>query len=298
MKRSISKKGFSIVELSIVLVIISVLIGSIVVANRMYEDAKLSLAQTLTMSSPIVDNENVVLWLETTLPKSFEDSELGDESRVSVWYDLSPNKNNAVQSAPLSFPEYVSDAINGLPALYFAIDATARRYLQVNNVFNLDYTIFALLKTNSAGATGTFAYQNAGVLWADLGGNAHDSIPIAIGSGTARTFIGNVTSNPLYVNIVGTINVSDNNPNIITVTRSATTGLLSLYVNGVADGSGTGQIGDVLNGNPLLAIGANVLDGRQYTGHIGEIIIFDKVLTDDERQEVEKYLSKKWGATL
>jgi hypothetical protein len=35
-----------------------------------------------------------------------------------------------------------------------------------------------------------------------------------------------------------------------------------------------------------------------YKGDIGEIIIFNKYINDDERRNVEIYLSKKWGIEL
>ena len=35
-----------------------------------------------------------------------------------------------------------------------------------------------------------------------------------------------------------------------------------------------------------------------FIGHIGEIIIFDRVLKVDEYLDVEKYLSTKWGIKL
>ena len=35
-----------------------------------------------------------------------------------------------------------------------------------------------------------------------------------------------------------------------------------------------------------------------YSGNIGEIIIFNKYINDDERKDIEQYLGKKWGVVV
>jgi hypothetical protein len=50
----------------------------------------------------------------------------------------------------------------------------------------------------------------------------------------------------------------------------------------------------ILNDSRSIEIGAFNSEGSPFHGWMGEIIIFNKVLTDKQRQSIEKYLSVKW----
>ena len=51
---------------------------------------------------------------------------------------------------------------------------------------------------------------------------------------------------------------------------------------------------------PSFNIGGNInyAPYGYYSGYIAEIIIYNRVLLNDERESVSKYLSKKWGIKL
>lgn len=46
------------------------------------------------------------------------------------------------------------------------------------------------------------------------------------------------------------------------------------------------------------ALGLYALENGHYQGNIGEIIIFNRGLKNEERQAIENYLSKKWGIKI
>jgi hypothetical protein len=65
----------------------------------------------------------------------------------------------------------------------------------------------------------------------------------------------------------------------------------AMHMNGVANGAGTtaATFNDV-----KLALGGNV-PNTLYDGLMGEAMIYNRVLSTVERQQVEAYLKTKWG---
>jgi type II secretory pathway pseudopilin PulG len=64
---------FSLIELLIVILVLSILTVAIVKGGRIIRKAKLNSAQSLTQSSIVNFIPNLVIWLETTLDRSFAD---------------------------------------------------------------------------------------------------------------------------------------------------------------------------------------------------------------------------------
>ncbi len=62
------------------------------------------------------------------------------------------------------------------------------------------------------------------------------------------------------------------------------------YINGMLAGSSEDK-------SNLSNIGQLTL-GKSYQGQIGELIIFARALTDEERESVEDYLSNKWNGKI
>ena len=82
------KSAFSLVELSIVILIIGLLAAGILQGRAIATKAKLQAAQLLTTQSPVHDIENVVAWWETTSANSFDETEAQNAATVSVWKDI------------------------------------------------------------------------------------------------------------------------------------------------------------------------------------------------------------------
>jgi len=302
-----NKLGFSLIELSIVILVIGILVIGITKGSRIIKDAGLKSARSLTISSPVASTSGLVTWLETTLEKSFDDGEkvdtaIGGTGTITTWYDINPQTsslNNATQSGASSLnPRYIADGINGLPALNFDGDSSdyGDDALQMSNVTTKDYTVFVVLKTQYSGygaGAAAQAFASSCVLWSDISGNANDVIPVAIGGSFVKTFVGAGAS--AGVTVTGSIAVNDNKAHIVMISRMMSTGLISIYVDGVADNSST-LTTNVLSDNSNLFIGGNQLNTtRSYAGEISEIIIFDKVLKDNEKSRIDNYLKTKWG---
>ena len=65
-------KAFSLIEISVVIVIIGILIAGISSGIDMFQDYRLTSARNLTKNAPISRIPDLKLWLETTSEKAFK----------------------------------------------------------------------------------------------------------------------------------------------------------------------------------------------------------------------------------
>ena len=70
--KNFHKKAFSLVELSMVILVIGILIAGISQGIDLYQDMRLATARSLTQNSRVGRIDNLELWLETTTEKSFD----------------------------------------------------------------------------------------------------------------------------------------------------------------------------------------------------------------------------------
>jgi prepilin-type N-terminal cleavage/methylation domain-containing protein len=146
MSKNKSITAFSLIELSIVILIIGILVAGVTQSSRLVRAIRLQTARSLTTSSPVSSIKNLTMWYETTLEKSVDESERQDGIEVSKWFDISPTavtKNDATQATLANRPKFTDNMINGLPALKF--DGTAD-YFDINGALlvGTEYTIFVV----------------------------------------------------------------------------------------------------------------------------------------------------------
>lgn len=185
-------------------------------------------------------------------------------SLVTAWADQSGNGNNAV---PVNNPIYVSSLINSKPSIDFF---TNTAYFDL--VSNIDpiKTIFCVYKTNTSPQN----YQ--AIVEANIG------LYSAIASDQFGTYLGeeigysSLTANTSYILMVESDDGINSNG----------------YVNGTAysDSSGGGFVS-----RGYVQIGAGQNGTQPCNGYISEVIIYNRVLTTPERQQVEAYLNTKYA---
>lgn len=127
-------KAFSLVELSVVILIIGILIAGVTQSGRLIRQIKLSTARSLTSSSDVASIRDVTAWFEATTEGVFTDifgnTDIDDKSKIRAWRDVNPQK--AISNKPImkngvatdgsvnnSEPKYIISGINGLPSVYF-----------------------------------------------------------------------------------------------------------------------------------------------------------------------------------
>ena len=280
--KNLNIRAFSLLELSIVIIIIGVLLAGVIGSKHLVKKAKINSAQAITRSSPISGTLGNKLWLETSLAEISLGGASSNDDFVTTWLDNSSNKTAISISLPTgsSGPTY-SNSINSVQAIKFG-SSSSTNYLQIDNASFLngtDYTIFITekrLSTNSGvgnyllGEDGSFA----------LGYESGTAIIQSHGEGSSSTNQANIESLTAY----------SNKPRVMVFTHSSTDGN-KIYINATLSNEDTSAEAKAhLSGITTLAL------GKGYNGEIGEIAIFDRDLKTVERQDIENYLTDKWAS--
>jgi prepilin-type N-terminal cleavage/methylation domain-containing protein len=271
------KKAFSLIELSIVILIIGVVIAGVTQSSALLQKAKNISAQTLTKNSPVAGIEGLFAWFEPTLPESFLSNETEEGAVITRWNDINPQSSNKIyliNSAYLvaegdsSVSQFYSknSGPGGLPSIYFGdgyaeLSAVTETTEVDGNLFsfaNAKQTLFCVYKvgvdnSNVNGSWGYYILLIAGNPYSFEGGYVSGG---QVSSDVEIASITNGNNTNLYVNGSSVISTDQN-----------------IYSNGVL-----------------------FLQGDNY--YISEIIIFDRILKDEERHSVEQYLGKKYGVEV
>ena len=277
------KLGFSLLELSIVLIIISLLMVAVIKGSDLIGQAKLAAAGQLTVASPVLNIKGLLMWYETTLSKSFIDSEVKDNSLISTWYDIANpprTTKNMLQTTPANQPTYKSGAINDLPALYF--DGTSD--YMVNATSSIDTNILSPQSRNTIFIV--MRYISGTVIF-QIQNSITNRISLENSAGSVRWDFPNSAEGGL----VGTSNMLQKSI-ILTLDKNSTT--QSIFINGAIDNSQS----NALTLTPFISnitIAADT-NGVQFSQmYISELIIYDRSLSTQERKDVERYLGRKYN---
>ncbi len=279
-KNKRKKTSFTLLELSIALLVITIFLASIPLFSLVVSKARMSSARSLTTASLINNLSGVSLWLETSLETSFNTNEADDGKTISSWYDnsVTTKKNNAIQSNNINKPTY-SNTINKLHAVAF--DGTSS-YFNVDGSFlnNSNYTIFIVEKRQSNKSDNYFIGDSAV-------NNTNENL--LLGYSLDNKAIHSQGGSNSYLSTVSNYSENQGEARIFTFTSDSTIGKKT-YINGIlsAQSSDTNQLSNI----STLAI------GKGYQGELGEVLMFNRVLKTSERHDVEEYFSKKWSQTF
>lgn len=119
-KKKIS--AFSLVEISVVIIILMVMIAGLVQSSRLIVASRLSSARNLTSSSAMPWINYIVAWHDTTSIDAFLEEENNNGKKVSSWSGAEIRYNdrvNLVQDDDAKKPILTMNSLYGLPALKF-----------------------------------------------------------------------------------------------------------------------------------------------------------------------------------
>ena len=283
--------AFSLIEISVIMLIISVMIAGLLQGGDLVYRMRLNSARAITEKSPVPNIENLQAWFEPTMPNVF--TSLGSliefvdtDLVIEKWQNLNPQinsslKSNATQSTSANQPTVKIDKYKtGLPMVRF----DNNKFMNLNNgtvpYGNSPYTIFIVSKLDS--------FCTCGIL----------------GSGTYGT---NKNTNAFRYSVDGKYNNywwgASSGFDFITdaVVKSQTLQLATFeydnvnryfYLNGVF----SSQLASSNNLSTALNNTIGVTNSTEYLiGSIAEIIIYSTDLRDNDRKLVENYLIEKWG---
>ncbi len=285
MKKFLTRKisAFSLLEVSIVILIVGVLIAGVSQGKKLLKSSRLSTARSLTQQSPVADINDLALWYETTLGTSFIDSEV-QAGVIGTWIDNNPQalkKNNASQATTANKPLLVKDVFNGsIPAVRF--DGTNDTLAFDGSILAAsDYTIFVVEQRRTTSTTyfmtGTTVTTNSNLV---LGYRANTTITQAHWSNDMDyTVAGYATPTPV----------------IHSFWFSSIAGKKYWRNGGVTpNATSPSQVAPLISYSGS-ALGATSATGNYYNGDLAEIIIFTRALKIEEKILVDGYLSKKYN---
>ena len=297
------RKAFSLIEISIVVLVIGILIAGISSGIDLYSDFVISKARNLTTNSRVGRISDLNLWLETTTDKSFLTAEKYDQAPISNWNGINLISSNIVSATQTNSnykPKYILNGLNGLPVIRFEGKDTDNP--QYSDYMNLpdevvpygdsDYSVFIVAKkTNnndsanivlSGGSVGTTSSIRAMNIFGFTTTNKALNYWYPTSS-KLESSVNSIIANNFYI----TEFFYDKN---ITANRS-------IYINGskVVEGD-KGSRESTKNGNYI---------GRRsdyftnyFDGDLAELIVYNKALTNSERKSVAEYLSRKWNIKI
>ncbi|MEQ9298625.1 MAG: choice-of-anchor D domain-containing protein [Cyclobacteriaceae bacterium] len=198
-----------------------------------------------------------------------------------------------------SSPTFRTDieGFNFNPAIQFVNDGTADDddYLANagSNIWGSDLTLLGVFQTDGDDGT-VFSYDDDGSDATDeFALNNLGQVELEVDENTVSDFNGQ--------------NIADNTSHIFAFDYSDAGNSTNLYIDGAADPSNSGTLtaGPIADGGTAV-IGQDINDisgggfttgsgGPGYDDYIGELIVYDQVLSETDRQKIQTYLGLKYG---
>lgn len=206
---------------------------------------------------------------------------LDGSGNVSTWADLSGNSVNATQTTANNRPTPTAGALNGKQVLTFdgsndglSFTGTARTDETLIIVCKVNYVVDAAQQIIGDSASGfglniTLKSFANSPLFAYLGGFTAGTTAIRYNYSTGVAF----------------------GPSVVSLVRSSAAGG-QLLTDGTSRGTCTTS-----NSFAFSRIGV-ISTTQNMNGYIAEVCIYSRALSASERQQVERYLGKKWGITV
>jgi len=291
-------QAFSLIEISIVILIIGILLVGVTQSSRLVNQIKISSAQSITRSSEVSSISDIVFWAETTLDGALTNVngsfQFEDGNSISSWNDINVRSNpkiNVLQSNTSFQPTFKQNGINGLPSINFngvnqiLLNTTATP-LPLNDK---NYSFVLVWRANSTNVPG-------GQILMSQSNNAAQVNDMASFFVTSSVygFAGN--SNDY---LPTTVIPNTNYVSIFTINNNLSTNNISLYTN-----SNTAVTGSTSNPSALVlgalrfSIGARIDSVQFFGGLISEAIVFDRTLKPDEVRAINNYLGKKYSIKI
>jgi prepilin-type N-terminal cleavage/methylation domain-containing protein len=284
-------QAFTLLEISVVILIIGILIAGTSQVIEMLSEASLKSVRNLSKSSRVTRTNDLSLWLDATSQKAFDKEEKDDNSTISIWKDTNPKSTSPTSSSTSSaslYPSYILSAISSLPAVRFKKTSSS-----VGNCVTIPSQSF---ENNSEDFTLYLTYSPA---------TLDDGVIIEKNNATATTFPFSLELNAGFykfsvkdssntISVIGSKQAKINTPNLIRLSRTKGS-QIEISINGVSSTQSDTLTFSTFN-DAELAIGCRngATPANFITGDVGETSFFNRNLSVKEKTEIEEYLYKKW----
>ena len=292
--KNFHKKAFSLIEISLVIVINGILIAGVSQGIDLYQDMRLATARSLTQNSRVGRIEDLTMWFESTSEQSFEKPNPQDGERIALWKNINFklfNRIDVTQSTQASKPFYVKNAINNIPALRFNnAQFLIASNVKISEIVSSDQATVFMVQNNFSGdsTTTTFGWATGSNRFQS---HAQENNIVLIDYGNMNIVNGGRTSSPVLTNFL-------NQNKIITFVKNASNVKIKINSALLINSSSSSATMD-MSLSADFSIGKFLPDNNYFfLGYIGEFIVFKKALTDAEIKDIETYLSKKWSIKI
>ena len=313
-----TNKAFSLIEISVVIVIVMIMIAGLLQGSRVISSMRITTARNVTNSSAMPWINYIVTWYDVTAGDAFVESENDDGDKISRWNGAElryTDRVNLTQTDETKKPILISNGMYGLPSLKFdgVDDYFMSENLEQSVLSYRSGSVFIVFepKTTSATAKRTIFYQpvecgrefDVGYGFNGLAGNfglASSSGDCGSTSATTSGLNYVVTNEkivasmvisqaPMVQNDVSNIKIYRNG--FLETSTKVGVGYNSALIensNKYAEGYGRVYVG-------ARKTSDSATPSSFFEGLLGEMIIFNRSLNNEDRKEIEKYLGKKWG---
>jgi len=299
-----SNKAFSIFETSLTILIIAILFAGISNGIDLYQDYRMIDARQQTNNSIVGRMNGLTLWFETCSDKSFEKAKPNNNESIAKWKNLNFQESNPInvfQNDSQLQPKYIDNAINNLPGLNFNdgikyLISSPIYYSEISDIENMTLFFVARSMGISTGnnpapffvfaekdSNGNEVFRNQIYLYHQnkvLFQYGQLCGAVSFASNTCRATVSSLNSKH-----------PDNNF-IITLVKSQNVG--KIYINSIIDTNNTLHTDKYPQTNSKTPFYIGGISSRSALNYIGEIIMFNRTLNDNELENVHKYLKDKW----
>lgn len=302
----INKKAFSLIELSIVILVVGLLIAGVVTGSRVIGDSRLKTARTLTQSSSISSLSGLVMWFDATNLDNISSGTLSsnrfgiaeDGDAIVTWRDQNPQsqyKTDITIPGDNRAPTYVDDAINNLPSIKFNSSGVGDYFINDNIKFaNNDYSIFFVFEPFTSGLYDILS----------IGSDSKPGLMIELQSdGEVR----HLHRYPYSLDSTGDSFITDasnyqaDKPQIYSFVREGSDTTSRIWIDNNLKETNTTTTQGFDQSILQVTIGALYFNGsyeRFINGYLSEIVIFDRALRDKDRKSVQDYLAQKYQISI
>jgi len=288
-----SSRAFSLIEISMVILIIGILIAGIAKGVDLYQETKLITARTLTQNSRVARIADLVAWFEPTAENVFsigttaftDIRNINNNQQINRWKDsnaLSLNRLDATQTNASNQPRVVIDNSVMLPVINFR-NSQAQFLNLPDGTVPFGNSPYSVIIVSKIAGFGTFGILGSGTYGTNNSTNAFRHS----GDGT---FVNYWWSLDIYSS-AGSMRI--NRFQIVTTTYDLSN--RRIYV----DGALSRTLASSNRASTRFSNTIGTTNGNEYmNGDIAEIIIYQRAISDNERRDIENYLAKKWSIRI
>lgn len=277
------KTAFTLVELSIVLVVILIIITGVLKGGALTQTSRILGARSITAKSVVPQINGLIAWYETSTKNSLLESQASNATQITTWYDIGSSSTvptpNTLTKAAAANVTYADDGINKVPSILFDGSSSSSKI-----------TLSSFYQGSSAQNTIFLVFNPSAFL------TSHATLFDSISSGSTASI--GIQSNAVTINagtlLSGSATIETNNSYIVAAYFNGT--ISKIYMNDSETAISSGDAGS--NSLTGLTIGATKSGTEMFAGMISEVIIYDRILAIQERRDVFRYLADKYKITV